>query len=443
VFDFLSEKFSGVLNWLTKKSKLSEKNISDALSQVKEALLQADVPLGVINDFLSQISQEFVGQKVHEKLNPGDQFIKIVNDKLVDFLGGESRQETISFQYPSTVMVMGLQGSGKTTTVAKIANWVQKETSKRGKQRRILVASVDFYRPAAIEQLKVLADQVGINFYKSPESKPIQAAQDILDHFKKNRYELLLLDTAGRLHIDQAMMKELQEIRKIINPKHSFLVLDAMTGQESLNVAKEFNQAAGFDTAILSKMDSDARGGAAFAFCYTLKKPIYFVGTGEKIDDFESFIPKRIASRILGMGDIMSLIERANEKVDQQKQESIAKRMMSGQFTLKDFADQMGMMGKVGSLQKIMKYMPGMNAPSQEQIEQGEREMRQFKAIISSMTPKERLLPQILGASRKKRIAHGSGTKVQNINQLLQKFEQSRQFVRMFKKMGKFPSFFK
>ena len=444
MFDFLSEKFSGVLNWMTKKNKLSEQNVLTAIEQIREALLEADVPLNVINDFLSQVSAEAMGQKVHAKLNPGEQFIKIVHDKLVEFIeGATSRPEKMSFQYPSVVMVMGLQGSGKTTTTAKLAHKIKKESKSRGKERRILLASVDYYRPAAIEQLEILSKQAEVDFYRSSETNPVKAAQDIVNFYKQNRYELLILDTAGRLHIDEKMMEELQSVHKIARPKYSFLVLDAMTGQESLNVATQFNNSIGFQSAILTKMDSETRGGAAFAFCYSLKKPIHFVGTGEKIDDFENFIPKRVASRILGMGDVVSLIEKASEKVSHQKQETMAKRMMSGKFTLDDFAEQIGMMGKIGSLQKILKYLPGAGSVSPEMIEQGEREMKQFRAILSSMTQKEKLLPQLLDASRKKRIARGSGTNVQIINQLLQKFEQSKQFAKMFKKMGRNSSFFK
>lgn len=443
MFDFLSKKFSSVLNWMTGKHKLSEKNIDDALSQVREALLQADVPLDVVSDFLSQLSSEVVGQKVHEKLNPGNHFIKIVNEKLTSFLAGGTDTYTpktgLSFQYPSVVMVMGLQGSGKTTSIAKLAHMVNKTNKK--KNRRILCASVDFYRPAAVEQLEILSKKVGVDFYKSSSTNPLEATREILSHYKNNSYELCFLDTAGRLHIDRAMMEELQSISTIACPKYKLLVLDSMTGQESLNVAKEFDAAIGFDSAILTKMDSDTRGGAAFAFRYALKKPISLVGCGEKIDDIEPFIPERIASRILGMGDVLSLIEKANEKIDEKKQESMANRMMSGKLTLDDFAEQMKMMSKLGSMGKIMKYIPGFNSVSPEMLEQGELQMKQFKAILSSMTPKEKFFPQILNGSRKERIANGSGTKVQIINQLLQKFEETKQFAKMFKKMGKFPRF--
>jgi signal recognition particle subunit SRP54 len=264
------------------------------------------------------------------------------------------------------------------------------------------------------------------------------AAKDIYSYFKKNGYHLLFLDTAGRLHIDENMMQELVNINKAISPKYKILVLDAMTGQESLNVAKEFENTLGFQTAILSKMDSDTRGGAAFAFRYALKKPISFVGSGEKIDDLESFVPERMASRILGMGDILTLIEQAEEKIDIKEQQDAAQKLMSGSFTLQDFADQMQMVSKVGSLQKIAKFLPGMGNVSPESLQKSQDEMKKFKAIIFSMTKKERILPQLLDASRKKRIAFGSGVLVQDVNILLQKFEQSKQFAKMFKKFKPF-----
>jgi signal recognition particle subunit SRP54 len=337
---------------------------------------------------------------------------------------------------------MGLQGSGKTTTIAKLANWVMQQAQKRGKKRRILLASVDFYRPAAIDQLEILSKQIATDFYRAKNTSVVKAAKEIYDYFKANHYEILFLDTAGRLHIDPDMMKELVEINHALTPKHKILVLDAMTGQESLNVAKTFDTQVGFDTAILTKMDSDTRGGAAFAFKYAIKKPISFVGSGEKIDDLETFIPERMATRILGMGDILTLIEKANETIDTEDQETLTKKLVSGNFSLKDFADQLSMIDRLGSLQKITRYLPGMQNLPPELMEKGHGEIKKYKAIISSMTPKEQLIPKILDASRKKRISLGAGVNVQDINQLLQRFEQSKQFVKMFRNMGKFRNFF-
>ena len=359
MFSFLSQKFSGILGWLNNKGRLTEDNVNEAMGNVRDALLEADVPLHIVEAFLAQIKSEALGKNVQGSLNPGQQLIKIVHEKLLEFLGGRNTLSTMTFQIPSVTMVMGLQGSGKTTTIAKLAHNVLEQAKQRGKKRHLLLASVDFYRPAAIDQLEILAQKVGVDFYRAQSTNVLQAAREIYDYSKKNNYELLLLDTAGRLHVDQQMIAELAEINTKLAPKHKILVLDAMTGQESLNVAQAFDKAIGFDGAILTKMDSDARGGAAFGFRYALKKPIYWVGIGEKIEDLESFVPERMASRILGMGDLQTLIEKASEGMTQENHDAIAKRMMDGAFTLKDFYDQLGLIDKVGSLQKISRYLPG------------------------------------------------------------------------------------
>ena len=274
MFDFLSQKFSGVLGWLKDRGRLTEENINEAITQIREALLEADVPFNITQQFLEEVKNEVVGRKVDQAINPGQQLIKIVHDKVLQFLGGKESLSQPSFQFPSVIMVMGLQGSGKTTSIAKIAHWVNEQAKSRGKTRRILLASVDFYRPAAIDQLEILSQKTTTSFYRPTSTNPSKAAEDILNYFKKNRFELLFLDTAGRLHIDSTMMAELQTINKIACPRYKFLVLDAMTGQESLKVAEAFNDSVGFDSALLTKMDSDTRGGAAFAFRYALKKPI-------------------------------------------------------------------------------------------------------------------------------------------------------------------------
>ncbi len=443
MFTFLSQKFSGVLKWLNNKGRLTEENINQALSDVRTALLEADVPLDIVEAFLDEIKKDAIGKNVHKDLNPGQQFIKIVHDKLLEFLGGRNALTSFSFQIPSVIMVMGLQGSGKTTTVAKLAHEVMRHAQQRGKKRHILLGSVDFYRPAAVEQLSILANSIGVSFYKAPSADPITAAQQIYDYFKANHFDHLFLDTAGRLHIDAEMMSELVTINKKLAPKHKILVLDAMTGQESLHVATAFDKAVGFDVAVLSKMDSDARGGAAFAFRYALKKPIAWVGIGEKVEDLESFIPERMTTRILGMGDMQTLLEKATEEVSLESQQSMTNRLMGGNFTLQDFYEQMGLIDKIGSFQKISRYLPGAQDIQPEMIEKGQHEMKKFKAIISSMTKKEKLVPSVLDVSRKKRIAQGAGVTVQDINQLLQRFEQSKQFVKMFKKTGMLRRFLK
>lgn len=354
MFDFLSQKFSNVFARITGRGALTEANIQEALDKVSDALLEADVPQELVYKFVESIKQEVIGQKVTASLKPGEQFIKIVHQRLLGFLSGTDVAGRpgdagldFSFQIPATVMVMGLQGSGKTTSLAKIAHFVKKQAQKRGKERRILCASVDFYRPAAIDQLELLARQVSVDFYRASSADPVRAAQEIAEYAKKHLFELVLLDTAGRLHVDGTMLKELQEIDRLVKPKYKLLVLDSMTGQESLKVAQAFEQAVPFHFAVLTKMDSDTRGGAAFAFRYALNKPILFSGVGEKVDDLEQFRPERMADRILGMGDMLSLIEKANEKIKQEEHDSMLRSLRQGKWTLQDFADQMAMVSKI------------------------------------------------------------------------------------------------
>lgn len=443
MFDFLTNTFSSLVSKLTKQGTLTQANIQETVGQIKESLLEADVPHALIEEFIASIEKEVVGKKVLGSLKPAEQLVKIVHDRLLFFLGGKEAS-AFTFQMPSVVMVMGLQGSGKTTTLAKLAYMVKKQAEQKNKSRRILFASVDFYRPAAIDQLEVLSRHVGVSFYRSPIENPVKAAQDIYAYFKNERFELLFLDTAGRLHIDNILMQELREIDAALAPRHKFLVLDAMTGQESLTVAKAFEQGVGFQQAILTKMDSDTRGGAAFAFRYAMKKPILFIGVGEKPSDLETFYPERMANRILGMGDIVSLAEKAASAIKESDQARMARAMEQGNMTLQDFADQLGMLGKLGSLSKLMTYMPGMGGQkiSPDMLDKGEKEMVRFKAIMSSMTPKERLVPRILDSSRKARIAKGAGVTVAEVNSLLSRFEQMQQFVKMFKGKGRFPGLF-
>jgi len=435
MFDFLTKRFSSIFSTITGKSHLSESNMAEAITKVQEALLEADVPYKVVEIFIAEVKAEAVGKKVLSSLKPGEHLIKIVHEKLKAFLGSESNVE-FSFQIPATIMVMGLQGSGKTTSVAKIAYWVQQTAQKRNKTRKILCASVDFYRPAAVDQLEILARSVGVDFYRSLEIDPVKAAADIARYAKNNRYELLFLDTAGRLHIDTAMLQEIKTIDLGIKPQYKILVLDAMTGQESLNVADAFAQGVGYSMAMLTKMDSDTRGGAAFAFRYTQKKPIVFVGSGEKVADLELFHPDRMAGRILGMGDLLSLIEKAEVQVKQSEQEELYNAMMNGRMTLQDFSNQLAMVNKLGSLSQLSKYMPGGNGMNMtpDMLEKGERELRKFKAIISSMSLKERLNHKILNSSRKERIAKGAGVEVKDIHLLLERFEQSQQYAKLFKR---------
>lgn len=436
MFDFLTKKFSGIFTTLTGKNRLTDKNLEETLEKVKDSLLQADVPYELVNVFIDDVKKDVIGQKVFASMDPSEQFVKVVYDRILSFLGGEYLQESFVFQIPSVVLVMGLQGSGKTTTIGKMAYFIKKQAEKRGKDRKILLASVDFYRPAAIDQLEILAKNAGVDFYRSTKTQVQDAVRDIMSYYKEHGYEHLLLDTAGRLHVDQSMMDELKSVVSIVNPKYKFMVLDAMTGQESLTVAKAFQDVVGFDYAILSKMDSDARGGAAFSFRYSLKKPILFMGIGEKLESFELFRPERIAKRMLGMGDILTLVENAQDKIKKSEQDQVAQSFMSGNITFDDFEKQLAMVSSLGSLSGIMKFMPGMGGlqVSQEDLQKGEKEMKLFRAIISSMTKKERALPAILDGSRKKRIAKGAGVDVSLVNLLIQRFEQSKQFVKLLKK---------
>jgi len=436
MFGFLSKSFSSIFSSLTGYGKLTEKNIDESMQKIKDSLLEADVPYDLTNTFIAEIKQEVVGQKVVSSLRPGEQFVKIVYDRLLAFLGGEYLQESFTFQIPSIIMMIGLQGSGKTTSIGKIAVFIENQAKKRGKSRKILCASVDFYRPAAIDQLEIIAQQAGIDFYRAVSDKPTVAAQEIITYSKQHGYEIVIVDTAGRLHVDDQMMVELDEIQKIVKPKYKFLVVDAMIGQESLSVAKAFQDKIKFDYAILSKMDSDARAGVAFSFRYALKKPVLFMGTGEKLENLELFRPERIAKRMLGMGDILTLVENAEDKIKKSEQVSLENSFRSGHITLDDFAKQLSMANKLGSLSTMIKYLPGMANLniSSAQIEQSEKEMKKFRAIIGSMTSKERSQPKILDNSRKERVAKGAGVTLADVAQLLQRFEQSQQFVKLLKK---------
>ncbi len=430
MFDFLSQKFSSLFSVLGDSKKLTEQNIQETLDSVEQALLEADVPYAVVQTFISSLKQDVVGQKIIGALKPAEQLMMVVQRKTVEFLGGSDA--AFSFSFPLTMMVMGLQGSGKTTTIGKLAYKIKKDAERDKVVRKILVGSVDFYRPAAIDQLEVLARQVDISFYRAQSSDPVMAAKEIMSFGKNNGFDVVFLDTAGRLHIDNTMLQELQEIDALVRPSYKVLVLDAMTGQESLAVAKAFDDTIGFQGAVLTKMDSDTRGGAAFAFRFVLKKPIVFVGEGEKVTDLDAFYPDRAAQRMLGMGDIRTLIERAEEKVSAAEQEKAEQALRSGAFTLQDFADQMAMMSKIGSLSQLLKYMPGMGLNiSPEMIQRGETELVRFRAIISSMTLKERLNTTILNNSRMQRIAQGAGVAVLDVAKLLKRFEEAKQYVKL------------
>jgi len=442
MFTSLTQKISGLFSRFGKQKKVTQKDIVQFTDQVHEALLYADVPHELVVRFCADLKQKLTGIDLHSHLQVQEQVAKVMYDHLTSFLSsGDSAH--ILFKAKS-IMVLGLQGSGKTTSIAKVARYMKKEAQKKGEKVSIMLSSVDFYRPAAIDQLALLARQVGVNFYRAQSQDPLKAAVEIQQNMQENKYDHLILDTAGRLHVDRAMLAEVSEIQKIINPDYKLLVLDAMTGQESLSVARNFAQHVGFDGAALTKMDSDTRGGAAFSFSYALQKPIVFVGTGEKPGDMQLFWPDRMAKRILGHGDMATLAEKASEKIKKSEQDSMYESLSKGSFSLQDFADQMSMMSRLGSMTQVMKYMPGMADAniSSEDLEKGELELKKFKAIISSMTYIERYNPKILDKSRKKRIASGAGVDVQDVNCLLSRFEQSKQYVKLLKKSGLFQRFF-
>lgn len=439
MFSTLTKKLSTIFQSISGSGYLTKETVAQTVDQIKEALLEADVPFEVVQKFCTELQQETEGSKVLKGLKPGEQVIKIVHDKLISYLGGIKNSSDITKS--NILLVMGLQGSGKTTSIAKLANYLQEQ--KKVNAQNILVSSLDFNRPAAQEQLAILAKQVGASCFKPASTDPVQAAQEIKNEFRRRNYKYLIVDTAGRMHVDNQLLEELRSIDSIINPSSKLLVVDAMTGQQSLSVARAFDQAVGFNSVIMTKMDSDASGGAAFGFRYMLAKPISFVGTGEKCADLQLFRPDRIAKRLLGMGDMVTLAEEAQKKIKKAEQESSYNALKRGRLTLTDFAKQMEMMSKLGSLSHIMKYLPGMGAQlSDAQIEAGESQMKKFKALISSMTPKERACTELIKGSRKVRIAQGAGMEVKDVNFLLERFDQCKQYVKLLK-MSRLTNLFK
>lgn len=436
MFEQIAEKFSSLFGRFSGNGTLEESKIAPLLLEVQNALLEADVPLAVAEQFIAELKQDLLGKKIPHGLKPAEYLMKMAHDRVAQFLGGAATG-AFTFQIPSTVLVMGLQGAGKTTTLGKLARLIMAQAEKRGKTRRVLLASVDYYRPAAIEQLELLAQRVGCLFYRATSNNPVEAAREIVRYAEREHVEILLLDTAGRLHMDEQLLQELAAIDALVKPKYKLLVVDGMMGQESLKVAQAFHDRIGFTGGIVTKMDSNARAGVTFAFRYALQKPLLYMGTGEGLDDFEPFMPDRVAKRMLDMGDMATLVEKAEEKIKQSEHDRLKKSFNDGRMTLQDFADQLSMVNKMGSLSSLMKYLPGMGQfkIDADMMQKGEQEMKQFRAIIGSMTYKERVYPKVLDNSRKKRIASGSGVTVADVNVLLERFEQNQQFVKMFKKM--------
>lgn len=436
MFDSLTEKLSSTLNRLTGRGRLTPENIQETLQEVRIALLDADVALPVVTKFIDSIREQALGTEVLHSIKPGDALVKIVHDGIVDLLGATATEINLQTQPPAVILMAGLQGSGKTTTVAKLAKYLTNE-----KNKTVLVTSADVYRPAAIEQLKTLAQQINVAYFPSDSSQsPVSIAKNAVQQAKTQALDVVIIDTAGRLHIDAEMMQEIQQIHQAINPVETLFVVDSMTGQDAANTAKAFNDALPLTGVILTKTDGDARGGAALSIRHITGKPIKFVGVGEKIDALEAFHPDRMASRILGMGDIVSLVEEAQRKVDQKQADKLAKKVQKGkEFDLEDFRGQLQQMRQMGGIAGLMSKLPGMNQISQAQSATGEKSMKQMEAIINSMTPKERRHVHLINGSRKRRIASGSGTEIQDVNRMLKQFTQAQKMMKKFKgnNMGK------
>ena len=427
----LGNRFQDIFKKIRGHGKLSETNIKDALREVKMSLLEADVNYKVVKDFTNKISEKAIGTEVIRGVNPAQQFIKLVNDELVELLGGTSSKLTKGLRNPTIIMLAGLQGAGKTTFAAKLAKFLKKQNEK------LLLVGVDVYRPAATKQLQVLGQQIGVDVYSEENSKDVVGiATRAVEKAKEINATYMIVDTAGRLHIDETLMEELKELKRAIKPQEILLVVDAMIGQDAVNLAESFNNALSVDGIILTKLDGDTRGGAALSIKAVVGKPIKFIGVGEKLNDIEIFHPDRLVSRILGMGDVVSLVEKAQEVIDENEAKSLEEKIKSQKFDLNDFLKQLQTIKRLGSLGGILKLIPGM--PKIDDLAPAEKEMKKVEAIIQSMTKEERKKPDILKASRKIRIAKGSGTEVSDVNKLLKQFDQMKSMMKMFSS-GKMP----
>jgi signal recognition particle protein len=432
MFENLSDRLSKTLRNITGKGRLTEDNIKDTLREVRMALLEADVALPVVREFIAQVKKRALGEEVNKSLTPGQEFLRIVRTELEKAMGEANEELNLAAQPPAVILMAGLQGAGKTTSVGKLAKFLKERHKKK-----VLVVSADVYRPAAIKQLQTLAEALKVDFFPTETSqKPVDIAEAALKHAKLNFFDVLIVDTAGRLHVDGEMMEEIQNIHAVLNPVETLFTVDAMTGQDAANTAKAFNEALPLTGVILTKVDGDARGGAALSIRQITGKPIKFLGVGEKTDALEPFHPDRIASRILGMGDVMSLIEDLQRSVDQEKAEKMAQKFKKGdEFTLEDFRDQLIEMKKMGGMMSMLDKLPGAkNLPEHVKNQVDDKMFIKMEAIINSMTLKERANPEIIKGSRRRRIAQGSGTQVQDVNKLLKQFDEMQ---RMMKKMRK------
>ncbi|MDX3773287.1 signal recognition particle protein [Chromatiaceae bacterium AAb-1] len=434
MFENLSDRLSRTLKNISGRGRLTEDNIKDTLREVRMALLEADVALPVVRDFINQIKERSVGLEVSKSLTPGQEFLKIVRKALEEAMGAANEELALNTQPPAVVLMAGLQGAGKTTSVAKLAKFLTER-----KKKKVLVVSADVYRPAAIKQLETLAKDVGVEFFPSDISqKPVDIVNAAISHARTRIFDVLLVDTAGRLHIDDEMMGEIKALHNAVKPIETLFVVDAMTGQDAANTARAFNDALPLTGVILTKADGDARGGAALSIRHITGKPIKFMGTGEKTDALEPFHPDRIASRILGMGDMLGLIEELEQKVDREQAAKVAQKMMKGKgFSLEDFRDQLVQMRSMGGMMSMLDKLPGMkNLPAGAAGQLDDKQFVRMEAIINSMTPKERNFPDLIKGSRKKRIAAGAGTQVQEINKLLKQFSQMQKMMKQMSGKG-------
>ena len=429
-FEGLTEKLSAAFKKLRNKGRLTEADVKEAMREIRLALLEADVSYKVVKDFVKKVTEKAVGAEILESLTPAQGIVKIVNQELVELMGGDSTKITIASQPPTVVMMVGLQGAGKTTNAAKLAGLMRKQNGKRP-----LLVACDIYRPAAIQQLEVVGKQLDIPVFQMGQTDPVEIAQKAIEHAKKHGNDMVFLDTAGRLHVDEELMAELQRIKEAVNPSEILLVVDAMIGQDAVNAAQAVDEALDIDGVVLTKLDGDARGGAALSIRAATGKPIKVVGTGEKLENIEVFHPDRMASRILGMGDVLSLIEKAEQQFDQQKAQELAEKLKKNRFTLQDYYDQMVQLKGMGDMEDLIRMMPGVNTKALEGVTIDEKIMAHTEAIILSMTPEERENPSILNSSRKKRIAAGCGLQVVDVNRLLKEFSMMQQMTKQMTKL--------
>ncbi|MBQ2676444.1 MAG: signal recognition particle protein [Clostridia bacterium] len=429
-FEGLSEKISAAFKKIRSKGKLNEQDVKDAMREVRLALLEADVNYKVARDFTSSVTERCIGEKVMESLTPAQMVVKIVNEELTALMGGENARINTSSKIPTVIMMCGLQGSGKTTHSAKLGRWL------KSKGHRPLLVACDIYRPAAISQLKIVGEQVGVPVFEMGTEKPEKIAVQAIKHARDYGNDFVILDTAGRLHIDENMMDELKRVKAAVEPNEILLVVDSMTGQDAVNVASTFNEALEIDGVILTKLDGDTRGGAALSVRAVTGKPIKFAGVGEKLEDLEEFHPERMASRILGMGDVMSLIEKAEQALDEKKAAELEKKLLQNKFDMNDLLSQFQEVKKMGPLKQVLNMLPGMGKQLKD-VDVDDRQLLRVESIIYSMTAKEREKPEIINASRKRRIAAGCGMKVEDVNRLLKQYEQMRKMFKQINAKGK------